>query len=246
VITFIGEPTGFAPNQAAVQVYPTNVVSGDSLFSVWTSGSDMVIISEPANLTVSGVIQAGTIAFEQAYNRLGDGTPVQAAIDASNDLLINGALEVKDGVYWGDKTSYLTINPPGCDPNDDGYGYARTSASLYKDAAESTQYWSGQVNLPHGATVTAFRVYYYDNSASDLTVYLRERALGSTAVATDMAEVSSSGTPGNTYGTDTTITSPDINNNANTYYIYIVFPSADTGNSLIFRQARITYTTTGP
>ena len=108
------------------------------------------------------------------------------------------------------------------------------------------QYWYAPVHLPDGVVITELRVWFYDNSASDLDVSLRRRAYGSTGPATEMAVIFTSGTPGSSNLTDSTISFATIDNNNYVYYIYIQFPNVDTTATLTFRQAKITYTTEGP
>ena len=245
-IEFKGVPTGFAPTQASVQIHPASSNPTDSILSVWTSGSDMVIMGGSGDLTASGVFQAGTIYTPQAYNRLGDGTPSQAAIDASNDLLINGALEVKDGVYWGARTSYYSVLAVDCVPGNEGYQFTRDSDDLYKDIGVATsQKWYAPVHLPHGATVTSITGWFYDISAYDLTCSLYRRVVGGGGI-NEMASIDSSGVSGETCVTDSFIQYPNIDNSSSTYYVYVRFSSVDTGPALKFRNASITYTTTEP
>jgi hypothetical protein len=260
-----------------------------------TSGLDMIIMSDPGDLTVSGVTQGGTIAFPvaysrlggetaviskinasndllingslevkdgiymtasgviqggtiytaAAYNRLGDGAATNVNINASNDLLINGSLEVKNGIYWSAKSDYVGYGPSNFAPQYYAYTYV-ISSELYKESGDTWQQnWYAPVNLPNGAVITEFRVWYLDNSSSNLGITLNRRAYGATGASIVMSSIVTSGTPGNSNLTDNTIDYATINNNSYTYHIMIEFPMADTDWDLRFRQAKITYTTSG-
>lgn len=295
-IIFNGVPTGPSPDDAGVWINPVGSNPNDVVFSMTTSGLDMIIMSDPGNLTVSGVIQGGTISFPVAYSRLGDGTPVigkinasndllingslevkdgiyliassviqggtiytsadynrlgdgvatNANIDASNDLLVNGSLEVKNGIYWSVKSDYIGYSPSNFTSQYQSYKY-ENSSELFKDVGYLfEENWWAPVNLPTGAVITEFRVWYRDNDASsNLGITLNRRAYGATGSSTEMSYILTSGTPGESNITDSTINYATINNNSYTYHIKITFPSADTFHDLSFRQAKITYTTSG-
>jgi hypothetical protein len=246
--TFIGASKGMTPSDAPLQVNPTGVDPNDVLFSVWTSGSNYVLVGDQGSLEATGVIQAGTNALPAAYSRIGPGTATWGAITDSNDMLVTDDLEVGGNIYWGDATRYYAVTASDFQADHEHiWGFYRTATTLEKDSGDlNEQGWYAPIHLPHFATVTMFTVYYYDNSASDLTFELRRRTYGFALAGETMAQVATSLTPGETYGADSTIDNAQILNNSYNYYIYFVFPAADTGSSLAFRNARITYTTARP
>jgi len=95
------------------------------------------------------------------------------------------------------------------------------------------------VYLPDGAVVTKMVAYFNDTSTGDMTVYFHR--LSHTAGGfTILAQVSSSGTGGYYTRTDTTISSPTINNVGGGYGIYAYSTAWD--SSLKLMGVEITYT----
>jgi len=245
VFKFTQDPTGLYYYLAPVQICPSTVDAGEPLFCIYTASNHMILAREPGNLTVSDVIQAGTILDPVAYNRLGNGTATQADIAHNDDLLINGSLEVKGSIYNG-KTGYVSVSPCAFNPSDDTYKFFMISYDLYKDYGQtSAQNWWAPVYLPNGAVVTEFKVWYFDyTSEANLTVKLIRAQLGTSGV--EMAAVTTSGSAGVGDGTDTSISYATVDNSYYVYYIMIQFPAVDTSSYITFRGARIKYTTTGP
>lgn len=244
-ILFKGVPTGKYISDAVIWICPSSSNLNDAVFSMSTSGLDMIVMSNPGNLTASGVIQAGTTTYPVAYNRIGDGTATNANIDNNNDLLINGSLEVKNGIYWPPKNNYIGYIPADFVPFESGYTYIGGSTFLYKKSGDITnQIWYAPVHLPEGAVVTELRVWFTDFSVEDLDVSLRRKAYGSLSY-TVMASIITSGTPGLSDLIDNTIDYDTIDNMNYVYCIYIIFPAADTYSYLAFQHAKITYMTSG-
>jgi len=244
---FAASPTDSSYTGAPIRIYPElGFNPNDPLFSIYTSPNHMVLVREPGNLTVSDVIQAGTILAPVAYNRLGAGTATQAAIANNNDLLINGDLEVKGSIYYGTKTDYISISPSAFNPGSNTYTYYMGSYYLSKSYGyTTTQNWYAPVYLPDGAVVTEFKVWYFDyTSQADMTFRLQRATIASSGV--DMASVATSGNAGNGVGTDTSINYATVNNGSYVYYLFMQFPAVDIGDYLSFSGARIKYTTTGP
>jgi hypothetical protein len=101
------------------------------------------------------------------------------------------------------------------------------------------------VELPHGATVDHFRC-AGQKALSNANVFFTLRRNQPQVANVDMAEVSNTGTAvGFQILTDTTITSPDINNSAYNYYIIAAandgeFPFACSGCSVAYCRIRYT------
>jgi hypothetical protein len=102
------------------------------------------------------------------------------------------------------------------------------------------------VHLPHGATVTAFIVYFYDNSITE-NLILNLFHGDHTGINGNMALLTTSGTPGNSLLIQTSITSPVIDNSTNYYYVY-AHSSTGTWTDFNLRVTRIqiNYTVTKP
>jgi len=244
---FAASPTDSSYTGAPIRIYPElGFNPNDPLFSIYTSSNHMVLVREPGNLTVSDVIQAGTILDPVAYNRLGADTATQAAIANNNDLFIGGDLEVKGSIYYGTKTRYISVSPSAFNPGSSTYTYSMGSYYLYKKTGyATTQNWWAPVYLPDGAVVTEFKVWYFDyTSQADMTFRLQRATIASSGV--DMASVTTSGSAGNGNGADTSINYATINNSLYVYFLFMQFPAVDIGDYLSFSGARIKYTTTGP
>lgn len=103
---------------------------------------------------------------------------------------------------------------------------------------------SAVVHLPDGATVTSFTAYYDDASASDdIRILLRPIGLAGPTGIGSMAEVQSSGTPGESSGTDTSILNATIDNSTHAYFITAVpaVGGAWDGSDLSVYGAKIEY-----
>jgi hypothetical protein len=216
------------------------------------------------DLFVAGVAQLGkdSPTAAQAYTSITEGayTPVSAGLMTSRgDLAIEYDLEVGSDVYvgdnlsvggslsWAEKTCYYGATPQDFFPMDESYSYTLVYFALAKGASDSnTQSWFAPVHLPDEATVTEFKVWFYDNSSSDLQFYLIRSGYADTSTGSTMASGASSGTPGEDSVTVTSISNATINNQNYKYSIQLSFPMALSGSNLVFRSARITYTTTGP
>jgi hypothetical protein len=81
--------------------------------------------------------------------------------------------------------------------------------------------------LPDDATVTAFRMTAEDTDASNVTCNLLKSdlvpSLGGDVI---MASATTSGTPGNTQVSDTSVGSATIDNNGNAYYVECLLPAS--------------------
>lgn len=66
---------------------------------------------------------------------------------------------------------------------------------ISRDGGIGSQFWA-PVDLPHGSELATFRVFYYDNSASDITVWLTYYEGDTAPTNFDVDNFTSSGTPG--------------------------------------------------
>ncbi|MBI4722195.1 MAG: hypothetical protein HY769_04235 [Candidatus Stahlbacteria bacterium] len=94
------------------------------------------------------------------------------------------------------------------------------------------------VHLPQGAVVTGFKVFFDDNSASDMTVHLARLNLAAGAYNW-MATVSSTSITGYGSGTDESISYATIDNTAFGYHIYAYSTAWD--SNLKIMGAVVTY-----
>ncbi|MBN1641168.1 MAG: hypothetical protein JXA09_08025, partial [Anaerolineae bacterium] len=153
---------------------------------------------------------------------------------------MSGALTVPYVNYTSARTHYFVVGGEGFVPGSN-VDYANTYGMGGAYIVSGSGALVAPVHLPHGAVVTAFTVYYYDNSASDMTVYLYRLDLGKGGYAS-MASVATSGA--STYyrnGTDTSIGNPTVDNTAYSYHVYANCSSWN-GNYLRIMGAVVRYT----
>jgi hypothetical protein len=96
------------------------------------------------------------------------------------------------------------------------------------------------VHLPHGAVVTGFTVYFYDNTTGDLTMRLMRINLSAHNYS-ELARIQSSGTPGHSSATDTTISFATIDNSVGAYHVSVYSADWD-GINLAIIGAVVRYT----
>ena len=98
-----------------------------------------------------------------------------------------------------------------------------------------------QVNLPHGAELTKFEVFFNDTSDEDMTTRLHRHNLTNCGYST-LAKVDSSGTDGYYSKIDDVISETIIDNTLYSYHVYAYSTNWD-GYNLRIKGAVITYTT---
>ena len=142
-------------------------------------------------------------------------------------------------VYNAPRTHYYTVPSEAFLPYKNvDYVNSAGNGGAYVDAA-GFQVMAAPIDLPHGATVTAFKVFFYDASASDLTVTLQRQWL-TDGYYTSMASTTSSGTGGYDDDVDTSINEPVVDKLAYGYLVYAY--SSNWSSSLRIKGAVITYT----
>ena len=101
------------------------------------------------------------------------------------------------------------------------------------------------VNLPQGAVVTSIAFLVEDTADINATLKLRRFPYVNPNTVVTMASVTSSGTGGVQTRTDSTVTSPTIDNLAYLYDIELTIPREASGNLFAF-GVRVNYTVTTP
>jgi hypothetical protein len=142
-----------------------------------------------------------------------------------------GATHTHSGVQ------YYTIGSEGFVPGSN-VDYVNTYGNGGAYILSGTGAMVASVHLPNGAVVTEFKAFFYDNSASDLSISLERQAF--TAGYSTQANVTSSGTPGYSSATTREITYPRIDNTSNSYLAYVY--STGWNSSLRVKAVVITYT----
>jgi hypothetical protein len=189
-----------------------------------------------------------TVMYLDDSGNVGIGTnSPDEELEVVGDILASG-----DYTYSSAKTHYLNL--PACEfqrarsYDDIDYHLDSLGYGCITIGGEFTELCS-PIHLPDGATVTEFRVYYYDDhSVADMGIgaSLRARTLYQTTVPTAMASVTDT-TSGSVAAVvssyDNTIDIPVINNSSYQYYIWIIltqtFPSCP---DMRFYGCKIKYT----
>lgn len=160
-------------------------------------------------------------------------------------LVAEGDVHIDGNLSWYTRTSYVSVAPPAFVPDDEAYAYDRDSGpGLKQDSPSAGSIYYAPVSLPHGATVTKFTIYYYDDSTNgEILARLRYSNLGTGSYA--MAEaLSADGGYGDTE--DTSIDHAEVDNETRAYYVRVQFPAAPYSGTLNFKGVVIEYQYTEP
>jgi len=159
------------------------------------------------------------------------------SVTVTGNLKVNGTIETSRVTYSTPRVQYFTIGSEGFVPGSN-VDYFNTYGNGGAYIVSGSGGMVAPVHLPQGAVVTEFRVYYYDLSAGDLDVTLYRQGFNSSYL--QMANVSSSGTPGYSSGVDTVISSATIDNTSYSYMVDAYSTAWD--SNLKIKAAVIVYT----
>lgn len=180
------------------------------------------------SLFLSGYVMAQNIG-------IGTNTP-------SEKLEVAGTVKASGFKYANPKTGYAIIPAAAFQKQADADNIERYTSGVFY-AVPTANPMLAPVSLPQGATITSFKVYFFDNSAvADVTVHLEfYNFLGFTQA---IASVSSAGTPGLGSATINTFFAASQVNYLNGYYSVTAYASnsAWPGPDLQVRAVVITYT----
>jgi hypothetical protein len=192
--------------------------------------ADTVVHSQPdEDWTVSGNDIYSAVTGNVG---IGDMTP-------SEKLDVNGNINVDGKVmYASPRTHYFVVGGEAFHPGsnvDYQNSYGNGGAYIVSGGGAMV----APVHLPHGAEVIELKVFFNDNSGSDMSVSLDRLSLTG-GVYFLMASVSSAGVSGYGSRTDTSISEAIINNTAYGYLIYAY--SGSWSSALKIMGALVTYT----
>lgn len=157
---------------------------------------------------------------------------------ASEKLVVNGNIKAHGKViYDTPHTHYFMVPGEGFVPGSN-VNYANTYGMGGAYINSGSGALVAPVHIPHGAVVTELKVFFNDNSESNMTVYFEFVNLTSGAFYRQ-ASVTSSGISG--YGSKTDTCSHTINKTSRGYHIY-AWSDAWDGNNLKIMGALLTYT----
>jgi len=173
-------------------------------------------------------------------------TTMNGSLTVSGSVAVGGALAVSSDVeaervtYSSPHTHTFVVGSEGFVPGSN-VDYINTygDGGAYVEA-DGFHALVAPVHLPQKAVTTAFEVFFYDGSSSDMTVCLKQQSLGGGGYW-DLAKVSSSGTSGYYSRIDTSIEEAAIDNTHYSYCVY-AYSSAWDGSKLRIKGALITYT----
>jgi hypothetical protein len=163
---------------------------------------------------------------------IGDMTPSEK-LDVNGNINVNGKV-----MYASPRTHYFVVGGEAFHPGENvdyRNSYGNGGAYMVSGAGAMV----APVHLPHGAEVIELKVFFNDNSASDMSVSLNRLSLIGGAY-TILASVSSTGVSGYGSRTETSISQAIINNTAYGYLIYAY--SGSWNSALKIMGALVTYT----
>jgi len=102
------------------------------------------------------------------------------------------------------------------------------------------------VHLPHGATITSFKVYWFRDDASASGTANLSRVQVNTGQYTEMAAADSDSSAGSHSVEDTTIGNPVVNNNSYRYIVVVTIDPNDNSLDVNLAGVLITYTVASP
>ena len=142
-------------------------------------------------------------------------------------------------------TSYLSISPTNMTPQSNDTTWYKDNRWTQSNHATNISYQSCGIQLPHGAIVTSFKVYWYRTDAlASGEARLTRRMFND--IPQTMAVANSNSYEGYHVVEDITIDTPTIQNNDICYSLDIVLNPNDESNDVRFLGAVITYTIASP
>jgi len=200
--------------------------------------------SDQFNFTAGG---NSALTVDLGYLRVGIGTSSPSSrLDVNGNTSITGMVTATDTVkaphfkYTAPVSHIMSISPASLTPTSASAAYYLSGGMGGAYINSSSGYLGTGVNLPDGAVITRFRVYFFDNSTSDMNVIFYRLYNGSGY--NTISSVASSGTP--SYSNLTSAVNNGIVDNSNYSYEISVYatPSWD-GSNLKIMSIVITYTT---
>lgn len=197
-----------------------------------------------------GVDEAGSNPLVHFYNTQTNRTEELCKIEQDDGTSTADCLEIdNDGAGAEIKfthaiTRYYAIAPSCFVPTTDLQTYVNTSDELYPRVVSLAEL-DATVNLPHGATITSFKVWWYRDDAAatgDIDLIRIDGVSGESIMATADSDAAT----GNHSVEDTSISDATIDNDAYSYTIHIKFDPNDAVSDVKFFRARIAYTISEP
>lgn len=177
-ITF-AVPTAGSP--AMITMFPSGTTNADRMVighsPTWANWGLMYSdATDKFNFTAGG---NSALAIDLNTLRVGIGTITPSArLDVSGNTSVTGMITATDTVkaphfkYTAPVTHIMSISPASLAPSSNvgavPYYLSGGNGGAYMNSGSG--FLGTGINLPNGAVITGFRVYFYDNSTSDLNV----------------------------------------------------------------------------
>ncbi len=214
----------------------SNLNTGTLSTSLYSAYGDLVTDSRIG--TGAGQVAAGDHVHDARY--FTESESDTRYVNVSGDSM-TGNLTVGKVVYSPAKTEYFTLSGEAFLPaTDRAYNNSMGMGGAYLTAGSGWGVMTAPVNLPQEAFVMAATFHFYDNSPSNLKLSLDRMPLPGGSYV-EMASVTTSGTPGYSSLTDTSISSYKVDNTTGALLIYVYCDAWD-GNNLRVMGVTITYT----
>jgi hypothetical protein len=233
-------PLAFGPSLGKkITLYPG--ATGDVGFAV--QGNVLQVFADHPNADVAFGYDQSNV-FTERMRVKGSGNVGIATSNPTEKLEVNGNIKAQSYKLSTPKTSYYSVPPSAFQAMSSNDVISVSSFGISFNAVPTP---SGgivaPVNLPQGAIVTSFTLYFYDNAVgTDIKGELRLHYHGTSSGAI-MASVSSAGVPLGGNAVDNTINNSFIDHQNFDYSIEVSSTvGAWPGSSLMLYSAVITYT----
>jgi hypothetical protein len=137
---------------------------------------------------------------------------------------------------------FVSVSGASFTPMNDAYAFNTMNGYLYNPSSSLGGNYVAQVTLPHGAIVTKFVAYYFDNiTEKDLEVNLIRKSFSDIEMNYMAEVVSISANPSVTYWYDDSIQFTTVDNQSNSYFATVWLPSG-TISTMCLIGVRVDYT----
>jgi hypothetical protein len=143
--------------------------------------------------------------------------------------------------YSTEQTGYLTIGPPAFVATNNNYDYFNNGDVL---GAGAEACFLATVNLPHGAKIAAFTLWYSKSDNIDSAAALL-RVATSTATRDNLAMVTKANTGNARIKVSRSVTNPSLQTVNNAQYFYAVFHCLTLAEGFWGARIKYTYRTAG-
>ncbi len=215
-----------------------------------TFSTDNTVVARKDAAAGNQTFDGGTLHVDYANNRVGVGTTIPAVplhvngVARASSYQLNTPLAGKFFIAGNSMTPNLDFADEQWRIAPSGYGHIGGGISPFSIPL------SGAINIPNGATLTSLFCEYLDNDAANgvaVSAFLVKRPFGST-VATNIGALTASTSAAFFSSSiltvsDTTVSTPLIDNLSNHYYFYVGFSNAPAvTTSLRLYGCGVTYT----